>query len=86
MLRYEDFSNQKHKVETGLRDFIIDKAIENEQLAHSFHWHLFLAKDQETPDPIVQEYYQRTYDDLMAELRIDSPRVYQDIVSTIEFR
>ena len=43
-LRYEETNETDARVQSGLKEFLFDKAIEYEHLAHSIHWHLELER------------------------------------------
>jgi len=52
-------------VQTGLKDFLIDKAVGAPAICHSLHWHVLLESENEDNDPEVRNFYKETYEDLM---------------------
>jgi len=62
-----------------LKDYLLDKAIENEQLAHSLHWHLELEKNNDTNAERMKNFYAEMWTDLMNELEESAPVVYDAI-------
>ena len=86
-LRYEDIELENGKPIGGkdcdLLSFLLDKSVENEQIAHGVHWHLYLEKENKMKDnekendgkdyEMVREYYQYAYDQLMSALETDFP-------------
>lgn len=66
-LRYEELTQTESfaKVQTGLKDFLIDKAVGAPAICHSLHWHVLLESENEDNDPEVRNFYKETYEDLM---------------------
>ena len=67
-LRYEETAETDSRVQSGLKEFLFDKAVEVESLAHSIHWHLELERTNSSNHSKTQEYYNLVYDDFMNEL------------------
>ena len=61
------------KVQTGLREFLIDKAVEVPSICHSIHWHVLLESENEDNDPEVRAYYKDIYEDLMETVKHENP-------------
>lgn len=87
-LRYEELSYEPTpaKIQTGLRDFLINKAVEVPTICHSLHWHLFLEKQNEDNDKEVRDYFANIYDDLIQTLKYENPDLLDSIDSAIDFR
>jgi len=65
-LRYEELTeNNNAKVQTGLKDFLIDKAVTSPAICHSLHWHVLLESENEDNDTEVRNFFKETYEDLM---------------------
>ena len=85
-MRYEEFTETPAKVQTGLREFLINKAVSVATICHSLHWHLFLEKDNEDNDQEVRNFYADIYEDLKDTLKYENPELLESIESAIDFR
>ena len=72
--------------ESPLKDYLLDKAVENEQLAHSLHWHLELERNNDSNEPKIKRFYNEMWEDLMNYLETDNPVVYESIKGGREFK
>ena len=61
-------------------------AIENEQLAHSLHWHLELERNNDSNEPKMKQFYNDMWEELMSELENSSPVVHEAIMGGRKFR
>ncbi len=52
-LRYEEFEQTHSRVQTGLKEFLIEKAIESKVIFNNLYWHLKLEKESQENDEIV---------------------------------
>ena len=78
-LRYEETIETDARVQSGLKEFLFDKAIEIESLAHGIHWHLELEKTNSANHSKTLEYYGYVYDEFMNELEDNNQIVYQKL-------
>ena len=85
-LRYEEFVETPAKVQTGLREFLINKAVSVPTICHCLHWHLFLEKDNEDNDEVVRNFFSDIYDDLIDTLKYENETLLLSIESAIDFR
>jgi phosphatidylinositol 3-kinase len=81
-LKYEDIGGN----DSPLRDFLIDKAIESEELAHSLHWHLELERNNRSNLPHTKAFYNATWEILMSDLEKYVPELWQGIQQGVEFK
>ena len=55
-----------------MKEFLFDKAIEHEVLAHSIHWHLELERTNNSNQPKTLDYYMEVWKEFMSELERDN--------------
>ena len=72
--------------ESPLKEYLLDKAIENELLAHSLHWHLELERNNDSNEPKMKDFYNEMWEELMGLLEDQSPQVYDAIKGGREFK
>ena len=65
---------------------MIDMSVENEQLAHSLHWHLELERNNDSNEPKMRQFYNQMWEDLMQELESSTPVVHEAIMGGRLFR
>ena len=61
-MRYEEFKQTSARVQSGLREFLLEKALSNELVAHSLHWYLELERNNSDNAEEMRAYYQQIYD------------------------
>ena len=69
--------------------FLLDKAVESEEIAHRIHWHFYLEKNNvgEGGNPKeVNDYYKFAYIRLMDTLELDFPEAKESLEDQINFR
>ena len=72
--------------ESPLKEYLLDKAIENETLAHSLHWHLELERNNDSNEPLIKIFYNEMWNELMENLEDRNPVVYEALKGGREFR
>ena len=72
--------------DSPLKEYLLDQAIEYEQLAHSLHWHLELERNNDSNEPKLKNFYNEMWDDLMKSLEDHSPVVWRAITEGREFK
>lgn len=72
--------------ESPLKDYLVDTAIENEQLAHSLHWHLELERNNDSNEPKMRSFYNEMWEELMRLLEGENNVVYESIRSGRDFK
>jgi hypothetical protein len=75
-LRYEETNETDARVQSGLKEFLFDKAIEYEHLAHSIHWHLELERTNNANQPKTLEYYNQVYEEFMNDIEDNNQLVH----------
>ena len=67
-LRYEEIRPTAARVQSGLKEFLLDKAMKVESIAHSMHWHIQLERLNQDNSEEMRTYFQEIYDELMDDL------------------
>lgn len=77
--RYENFQS------SALRKFLLSKAVSDENLANTFHWHVKLEKENDDNKEMMGKYID-LYEDFFDRLEQENPVVADNIKRQIEFR
>ena len=62
--------------DSPLKEYLLDTAVGNEQLAHSLHWHLELERNNDSNEPKMKRFYNDMWEDVMKYLEEDNNEVY----------
>ena len=77
--RYEDMNN------SSLLEVLINRTVEDADLAHQFHWHLKLEKEN-SDNGELEQWYRHVYDQFFDELHRANPEAAQNLRRQMEFR
>jgi hypothetical protein len=67
-LRYEEVMSMYNMIDSPLRDLLLDKAKENQELAHSLQWHLELERNNVDNHTATKQFFNEIWNDLMNDL------------------
>jgi hypothetical protein len=67
-LRYEEFTETSSRIKSGLKEFLMEKAMKKEEIAHCMHWYLLLESSNTDNVEEVQNFYGEILDDLKENL------------------
>ena len=67
-----------------LKDYLIDKALEDSKIMAALHNQLFAEWNNEQNDQKVRMYFRRIYTELVKRAEKDYPKIAQDIKSSVE--
>ena len=73
-------------MDSPLRDFLLNVAVQNDKLAHSLHWHLELERTNESNKEMTKSFFNGVWEDLMEKLEDEKNEVYQGIVSGVKLK
>lgn len=85
-LRYEEFEPSGGRVQTGLKEFIIDRCMKNKISFNNVFWYIKLESENDSNDEDVRKYFLDLLEELVEVGEEESPEVAADVKSAVELR